>query len=49
VEGTPIPAAPYFADGTELEELYTGQRSIVKDGVIVFNRLRNNVAVLAAD
>lgn len=49
VDGTPIPVAPYFADGTELVELYTGQRSTVKDGVIVFHGFRNNVAVLAAD
>jgi len=46
--GDRITVAPYFADGTELVELYSGQTAKVKNGVITFPSYQNRIAVIAA-
>ena len=43
----PIVTAPWFADGTLVEELYTGQKARVADGCITFPAYAGNVAVIA--
>lgn len=35
-----------FPDGSEIEELYTGQRAVVTDGKIEFPRYSNHIAIL---
>lgn len=42
-----INVGAFFPDGIVLEELYTRQSSIVKDGHISFSCYQNNIAVLA--
>lgn len=45
-EGQTIKTYNIFREGDEVQELYTGKRSIVKDGQISFPRYENNVAIL---
>lgn len=45
-EGQTIKTYNIFREGDEVQELYTGKRSIVKDGQISFLRYENNVAIL---
>lgn len=45
-EGQTINTYNVFREGDEVQELYTGKRSIVKDGQISFPRYENNVAIL---
>lgn len=42
-----IAVTPYFNDGDELVELYTGCRAIVVDGCITLPQYENHIAVLA--
>lgn len=45
-EGQTIKTYNIFREGDEVQELYTGNRSIVKDNQISFPRYENNVAIL---
>lgn len=45
--GKPIATAPWFADGTFVEELYTGQKARVADGCVDFPDYAGNVAVIS--
>lgn len=45
-EGQTIKTYNIFREGDEVQELYTGKRSIVKDGQISFPLYENNVAIL---
>lgn len=45
--GKPIRVSPYFSDGEELMELYTGQTAIVKDGTVTFPTFKNKIAVIS--
>lgn len=46
VNGGSIPVKGIFDDGVEVMELYTGQTSVVHDGVVSFTTFDNNVAIL---
>jgi len=46
VADKPIPCGPYFQDGVELVELYSGQTAKVENGKIRFPVYQNNVAVI---
>lgn len=43
-----ISVGPYFADGTVLTELYTGQTAVAEHGKVSFPVYQNRVAVIAA-
>lgn len=45
-EGQTINTYNVFREGDEVQELYTGKRSIVKDGQISFPQYENDVAIL---
>ncbi|MDE5975688.1 MAG: hypothetical protein K2G69_03975, partial [Muribaculaceae bacterium] len=42
-----IPVVGIFQEGAEVFELYTGQKSKVKDGVILFPEYENDIAVIS--
>ncbi|MDE5874003.1 MAG: hypothetical protein K2H15_00030, partial [Muribaculaceae bacterium] len=42
-----IPVVGIFQEGAEVFELYTGQKSKVKDGVIIFPEYENDIAVIS--
>lgn len=46
IDGAPIRVYGIFPDGTRLEELYTGQRAVVTDGVITLPHYAHKVALL---
>ena len=41
-----INVSGYFSDGTEVTDLYTGLKSVVKDGKVSFPKYQNHVAVI---
>lgn len=45
-EGSKVKVAPYFADGTCLTELYTGEKLTVTDGYVTLGKCQGNVAVM---
>lgn len=45
VAGQPIHVAPHFADGTTLEELYSGQEVVVENGSACLPTCESNVAI----
>ena len=49
VDGRAIPVSGIFADGTEVTELYSGQRATVESGAVTFPTFSNKVAILKAD
>lgn len=46
IAGQPICVAPYFANDTELRELYSGEIVIVRDGAVRLPAYEGNVAIL---
>lgn len=47
IDGKPITLGDVFPDGTEVTELYTGTRAIVRQGRVSFPRYDNHIAVVA--
>jgi len=47
-DGAGIKVSPYFAEGSELIELYSGQTGTVKNGYITFPVYQNHIAIIAA-
>lgn len=47
IDGKPITLGDVFPDGTEVTELYTGTRAIVRQGRVSFPRYDNRIAVVA--
>lgn len=45
-EGCKVKIAPYFADGTDVTELYTGEKLTVTDGYVTLGKCQGNVAVM---
>lgn len=41
-----ISVAPYFEDGVTVEDLYTGNRATVKDGIAKFTGYQNSIAII---
>lgn len=46
IDGSKISVEGVFDDGTSLIELYTGQKSIVRNGFVSFPRYENSVAII---
>ncbi len=46
VDGHPIDVSGFFTEGDILEELYTGQKTIVSDNSVQFHKYENNIAVI---
>lgn len=44
-----INVAPYFADGQEVTELYTGEKAVVRGGKVKFSTYSNNIALVVAE
>lgn len=49
IGGSPVKVSPWFAEGAEVTELYTGQRVCVKDGCVALTNYKNNIAVFVSE
>lgn len=46
LDGQPIDLGGEFDEGSELIELYTGQKAVATNGKVIFQRYENNVAII---
>ena len=49
IDGLPILVDGIYPDGTTLNELYSGQTAVVKDGKVNIGKYKNNIAVFAVN
>ena len=49
IDGLPILVDGIYPDGTTLNELYSGQTAVVKDGKVNIREYKNNIAVFAVN
>lgn len=46
LDGQPLSVGEAFADGTRVEELYTGQKATVENGKVTFPCYENKIAII---
>lgn len=49
IDGLPVEVRGSYDGGTTLNELYSGQTAVVKDGKVNIGKYKNNIAVFAVN
>lgn len=49
IDGLPVEVRGSYDGGTTLNELYSGQTAVVKDGKVNIGEYKNNIAVFAVN